>query len=276
MDQNGMAQNRRPLLGGDRLTYENDQQAEEGQMKLYNFFCWHNSLHFSVSVLTCSSVTNTQSPASSYVTVSHPQFNIVPLCSGYWTGINTIILKSGVQSWQMVWSGFCALPVWVQRSCWPGSEKGATHSSVWWVMSEQWCCICRRSGESPQSWLEARDLFSVNLRAGDVPSESRSEIYQKVSRDPRGNPLSWVSLGVKRTGVVFSGGKRCHSIWLVQRHSVVFYLGKIHCGDTCSCFILFSGHFLLTYEQFSFQTSNQFYLELIKKLFKGDRYYIFS
>ena len=29
MDQNGMAQNRRPLLGGDRLTYENDQQAEE-------------------------------------------------------------------------------------------------------------------------------------------------------------------------------------------------------------------------------------------------------
>lgn len=209
-------------------------------------------------------------------TVSYPQFNIFLLCSDYCMGIHIIILKSGVLSWWMVWSELCALPVCIQRSCQPGSEmKGAAHSTVWRVMSEQWHYICCRSEDSPQSWLEARDLFSVNMRAGGVQRKLRSENYQHVSRGPKRviqcHKCPSVMKGqvlpsqVGSSVIQFGSSKEilCFSTW----ENYTF-------GEIVHVLFCFLDTFFKQISNFSIQISNQFYFEPAKKLFKTDRYYI--
>lgn len=120
-----------------------------------------------------------------------------------------------------------ALPVHVQRSRQSGSTiMEATHSTVWWVMSECWHYTHSRSEESQQGWLEATDLLSVSMRVGDIQSEPKvSNLSPGWQRSKRGNPVSQLPVRDERAGVDFSGGKPCQSNWLVQRNSVYFYLG---------------------------------------------------
>lgn len=128
----------------------------------------------------------------------------------------------------------------------------ATHSTVQWAMSEHWHYVDSKSEENPQSRLEATDLFSVDMRAGDIQIEPKvSNLSAGWHRSERSNPVSQLSIVDERTGVALSGRMQCQSIWLVQKNSIFPFANKYDLWGMCSFFFfLFSGHFLLKYEQF--------------------------
>lgn len=113
----------------------------------------------------------------------------------------------------------------------------ATHSTVQWAMSEHWHYVDSKSEENPQSRLEATDLFSVDMRAGDIQIEPKvSNLSAGWHRSERSNPVSQLSIVDERTGVALSGRMQCQSIWLVQKNSIFPFANKYDLWGMCSFF----------------------------------------
>lgn len=103
----------------------------------------------------------------------------------------------------------------------------ATHSTVQWAMSEHWHYVDSKSEENPQSRLEATDLISVDMRAGDIQIEPKvSNLSTGWHGSERSNLVSQSSIVDERTGVALSGRRQCQSIWLVQKKNSVFLFGN--------------------------------------------------
>lgn len=166
-------------------------------------------------------------------------------------GIHITIFKSGV-----LWvDGWCGLSFVLCRYAYKGhASQGLKwreqHTLSWCVMSEQWQYICSGSEDSPQSWLEARDLFSVNMRAGDVQREPRSESYQHVSRGPRGVIQCHKYPSVMKGQVLPS--QAGSSVIQFDSSKEILYFStweNYTFGGNYSCFILFSGHFFFNKQE---------------------------